>query len=200
MNQPESQGSHPEPTHREYRLVIFVLFYNAIMIVVSCFYHASIFDPVGLLWGFLLLIGGPVAVLIALAEAYRLSLYGSLFTGRGLLPLAAIVSVVLWSLGFWRIGAYCRPKLFGLVAKQNDQRAIEAIRQIEDPNHVCVRGFRYPCCKMPTVGYYRNGALFLVVPSAPGPKDSILFDPNGAVSKEGWEHLAGSWYYYHVSR
>ncbi len=200
MNQPDNHNTAGKPRKHGYGLLVFVLFYNAIMIIVSCFYHTAIMDPWQLLWGLLFTIGGPVIVIAALVELCRLFMRSRLSPLRVLSPVLGILSVVIWSFGFWGIGSYFRPKLFGLVAQKNEQRAIEAIKNMEDPNRVVVRGFRYPYCRMFTDGRYKDGALFLVVPSAPGPKDTILFDPNNVVSKEGWDHLSGPWYYRYDSR
>jgi hypothetical protein len=193
--QPEKPKLADRSRQFAYLLTAFVLVYNAVMAFVSCFYHTSIMDPWLFLWGFLYSIGGPAIVIAAVVRVVWLSVGRRLTPLRALLPVVAVLSVVVWWQGFWSIGEHFRPKLFDLVAESNERRAMDAIKNMEDPNRVIVRNFRYPYCRMFAWGRYEDGALFLVVPSAPGPKDTILFDPNDVVPKEGWDHLSGPWYY-----
>ena len=165
------------------------------MLYMVCLHNSSIFDPWQLIWIPLFLIGGPVSVIISIYLLINLSIQKRLKLQLVFPCVACIISVIIWSFGIAVIGSYFRPKFFQLVAKQNEQKVLKAIKNMKDPNCVYVPGFRYPFCDMSTWGRYKNGALFLIVPNAPGPKDSIIFDPNNTVLKTDCEHLTGPWWY-----
>jgi len=181
---------------RKYWLLIFIIMYNLVNIFISCLYNSVIFDPWQFVWGFLFILAGPLFVIISLI------LFVKVLIERkkedfilALSTIICIISVLIWSFGFWSIGSYFRPKVFKLVAEHNEQQVIKAISNMEDPNRVSVSDFRYPYFHMFTFGRYKDGALFLIVPGGPESNDEIIYDPNNIVLKEGWEHLAGPWYY-----
>jgi hypothetical protein len=180
---------------KKYWLLIFTLFYNAVMLYMICLHNSFIFDPWQLIWVPLFLIGGPVSVIISIYLLLKLSIQKRLKLQLIFPCVACILSVIIWSFG--GIGSYFRPKFFQLVAKQNEQQVLKAIKNMKDPNKVYISGFRYPFCHMSTHGSYKNGALFLIVPNAPGPKDSIIYDPNNTVPKTDCEHLTGPWWYHY---
>ena len=182
---------------RRYWLLIFIIIYNVVNVHVFCFYHAAIFDPWQFIGIFMFIIAGPILGIISII----LIIEGLIKKERDLnfrLSIICLTSVIIWALGVKWIGYYGRHAAFKLVANHNEKQVIEAISNMEDPNRVFVSDFRYPYFRMSTFGRYRDGALFLIVPSAPGPKDTIIYDPNNVVPKGDLEYLTGSWYYHYV--
>ena len=180
---------------RKYWLLIFIIIYNLVNVHVICLYHAAIFDPWQFIWVPLFLIGGPVCGIISII----LIIEDLIKKERSLnfrLSIICLTSVIIWSLGVKWIGIYGRHTAFKLVAEHNEKQVIEAIKNIEDPNRVFVSKFRYPFFYVHAFGPYRDGALFIVLPGAPGLHDSIVYDPNNVVPKEGWEHLSGHFYFH----
>ncbi len=184
---------------RKHWLLTFVIIYNAVNVFVVCLYHTAIFNPWQFIWVPLFLIAGPVFAIISLIILIK-DLIKKKRDLNFRLSIICLTSVIIWSLGIKWISYYGPAMAFKLVAKHNEKQVIKAIKNIKDPNFVIVSRFRYPFFYMSTHGRYSNGALFLIVPSAPGPKDTIIYDPNNVVPKGDLQHLTGPWYYHYTDQ
>ena len=175
---------------RRHWLLTFIIIYNLVNVNVFCLYHAAIFDPRQFIGVSMFIIAGPVFAIISLVILIK-NLIKKKRDSNFRLSIICLASVIVWSLGGRWIDFYGRHLAFKLVENHNKKQVVQAIRNMKDPNNVTVSDFRYPYFRMSTFGRYRNGALFLIVPSAPGIKDSIVYDPNNVVPKKDWEHLSG---------
>jgi hypothetical protein len=165
-----------KPFLRRHWLLTFIIIYNAVNLFVFCLYNAAIFDPWQFIGIFMFLIAGPVFAIVSLIILIK-DLIKKKRDLNFRLSIICLTSVIIWSFGIKWISYYGPTMAFKLVAKHNEKQVIKAIRNMKDPNMVIVSKFRYPYFGMSTFGHYDNGALFLIVSSAPGPKDNIIYDP-----------------------
>ena len=184
---------------RKYWLLIFIIVYNLVNVYVLCLYHTAIFNPWQFIWIFMFIIAGPVFAIISLVILIK-DLIKKKRDLNFRLSIICLTSVIIWGLGVKWIAYYGPTMAFKLVAKHNEKLVKKAISNMDDPNRVYVSGFKYPFFKMGTFGPYKDGALFLMVPSAPGPKDDIIYDPNNIVPKGKLKHLTGPWYYRYAEK
>lgn len=168
------------------------------MFITSSVYHSVIFDPVQFLWAFMYFIFGPIIFVtsIILIILMIIRKEGSRFLF--VIALLCLVLVPVWTFGFWDIGSICRPLMFSLVVKSNTELAEAALNKYPEGEEFTMRDFRYPLCKFPFYArrvYHKDGVLYILVPSGPGPKDTILYDPNNRLDhSRGCQHLRGNWW------
>ncbi len=180
----------------KYVLPIFLGLYVLVMFIVSSVYHSTIMDPAQFLWGFLLFIGGPIMFLASLVIIARRLLRHEIARVTLVTAIMCLVLIPTWTLGFWVIGRSCRPLMFSLVIRSNTEIAESAMKQHPEGETFPIHGFRYPLCKMSVArAYHKDGILFLTVPSGPGPKDTILYDPKKKRDNTGNQPLGGAWWF-----
>lgn len=82
--------------------------------------------------------------------------------------------------------------------------AINFMRKHAPNERINTREFCYPLLSLgPTYAAHSNGVVHVMVPNAPGPKDSLIYVSKGARvpdSPFGLRHLTGSWYYERVQK
>ena len=182
---------------KEYILLVCLAVYVAVMFITSSLYHSVIMDPMQLLWALLLFVAGPVMFVIALVLVVRRVLGKGMSNVTVVAALLCLVLVPTWTFGFWAIGRACRPAMFSLVADANTAIADSAMKENPEGQQFSLHGFRYPCFTLPVPvrARYQDGIFFITVPSGPGPKDTILYDPHKKGDHSMQQHLAGAWWF-----
>ena len=165
--------------------------------MVSSVYHSTIMDPAQFLWAFCLFIAGPIMFLTSLVIAVR-RLMGKAMSGATLATvLLCLILVPTWTLGFWAIGKVCRPIMFSMVAEANTDIAKSEMKENPEGKQFTIHGFRYPLLRLPVPARarHKDGIFFITVPSGPGSKDIIIYDPQDKREHTMHQHLAGAWWF-----
>jgi hypothetical protein len=154
-------------------------------------------DPVQFLWAFMMFIVGPAMFVASIVLIIRKLMHRPVSKASLTVAVLCLVLVPVWTLGFWAIGRMCRPLMFSLVVTSNTQLADNAMRQHPENEVFEVDDFRYPLCRLPFNARARHaeGVFYLTVPSGPGPKDAIVYDPAGKQDHSGHQHLDGAWWF-----
>ena len=180
----------------KYVLPICLGAYVLVMFILSSVYHSTIMEPAQFLWAFMLFIAGPVIFVASLILFIRRLLHRPTSPLTLITALLCLVLIPAWTLGFWVIGKACRPIMFSLVITSNTEIAESAIKDHVEGETFTIHGFRYPLCRLGVArAYHKDGILFLTVPSGPGPKDTILFDPEKKRDHTGHRSLGGAWWF-----
>ncbi|HOS66141.1 MAG TPA: hypothetical protein PK251_15485 [Candidatus Latescibacteria bacterium] len=180
----------------KYTFPIILGLYVIVMFVVSSVYHSTIMDPAQLLWAFVHFIVGPIIFVVSLVIVIRRIIRHEISRPILITAILCLILVPVWTFGFWTIGRYCRPVMFSLVIRSNTEIAETVMKQHPEGEKFTIQGFRYPLCKMMDAdAYHKDGILFLIVPSAPGPKDTIMYDPNRARDHANDQSLGGAWWF-----
>lgn len=182
---------------KKYILPVCLVVYVGIMFMVSSVYHSTIMDPVQFLWALCLFVAGPVMFLASLVIVVRRLICK---TVSGVTLVTAVLCLALvptWTLGFWAIGRACRPVLFSMVADTNTAIAESGMKENPEGEQFTTHGFRYPLMSLPVPAraHHQDGIFFITVPSGPGPKDTILYDPKEKSDHSMHQHLAGAWWF-----
>ena len=180
----------------KYILPIILALYVLVMFIVSSVYHSTIMDPAQFLWAFMLFIAGPIMFVASLVIIIRRVIRHQISRFTLVTAILCLILVPTWTFGFWTIGRYCRPVMFSLVIRSNTEIAESAMKQHPEGETFTIHGFRYPLCRM-GVGraYHKDGILFLTVPSGPGPKDTIMYDPKRTRDHANNQPLGGAWWF-----
>lgn len=196
------------------KITIASVFYCCVMLFVSSFHYATIFDPFTFLWAFCFLLGGPLLVVVSIIFLVRAVRRRSWRPTTLLPPLLCLVIVGVWSFGFWRIGDALRPVVFENVARDNEHLAVSFMQQHPPDTDVEVSGFRYPYFPLfpsrSTTVRHHAGVVSIRVPKAPGTLDFLVYVSPGASLPyaaptedsmgQGFEvkPLTKDWYYVHA--
>jgi hypothetical protein len=182
---------------KKYILLICLAVYVAVMFTTSSLYHSVIMDPMQFLWAFLLFVAGPVMFVIALVLVVRRLLGKGMPAITVVAALLCLVLVPTWTFGFWAIGRACRPAIFSLVADANTAVADSGMKENPEGLQFSLNDFRYPFLRLPIPARARHqdGIFFITVPSGPGPKDTIEYDPQKKGDHSMQQHLAGAWWF-----
>lgn len=183
-------------TYRRYIFPGFLLLHIGIMFALSSLYHSTIFDPMQFLWAFMFFIGGPILIFAAICVII-LRIRGR--TLAGITLATAILCLLLippFSLGFWEMGRVMRPIMFSIVKNSNEHMAKQFMVTTKENVMAELWGFRYPLCRLgtPIRAVHSNDVFVLVLPSGPGPKDRIIYDPRKRTTHDLDERLAEGWY------
>jgi len=166
----------------KYILPICLLAYVLVMFVESTLYHSGIMSPSQLLWDLMLFVAGPVIFVTSIFLLTRKLLGKAIARVSLITALLALVLVPTWSFGFWAIGKMCRPLAFSLVVEHNKRLVEEEMQANPEEETFWIHGFRYPFCGLGGAkARHKNGVFFLIVPSRPGPQDTIIYDPKEAL-------------------
>jgi hypothetical protein len=180
----------------KYILPIFLCLYVLVMFIVSSVWQPIIMHPAVFLWAFMLFIAGPIMFLVSFVIVIRRTLKHTLSTVSLATALLCLVLIPTWTFGFWAIGRFCRPIMFSIVLSTNTQIAESAIRDHPQAERFMIQGFRYPLCRLCVAfAYHKDNVLFITVPSAPGPKDRILYDPEGKKDHARDQLLGGAFWF-----
>ncbi len=178
------------------RLVLTTVFYCFVMLLVSSIYNSTIMDPVQLLWVLCYFLVGPELLITSAVLLVRGVVRHSMRPAQMVATGLSIITVVVWTFGFWRIGELLRPVSFRLVAGENERLAISFMQQHPPDSEVRLSGFRYPYCALGNTRVtHHDGSVFVMVPSGPGPKDSLVYVSQGSKVPDYSKHLTGLWYY-----
>lgn len=170
------------------------------MLLVSSLYNSTFMDPIQLLWVVCYFLVGPVLFITSAILLIRGVVRHSLRPTQMIAPGLSIITVVVWTFGFWQIGELLRPIFFRLVADENERLAVSFMQQNPPDAEVLSSGFRYPFYHL---GWTRvshcGGSVFIMVPSFPGPKDSLVYVSQGSTVPADLQHITGSWFYYRAT-
>jgi hypothetical protein len=181
------------------RILLITALYWFVMLLTSSLYNSVIMDPLQLLWAICLFIVGPILLICSSVILIRALWRRPIAPKKIAVTGFAIVTVLVWSFGFWKIGATLRPVFFRLIAGENERLALSVIQQNPPDTRLWMTGFRYPYFDLgTTLVYHHEGSVFIMIPSAPGEKDSLVYLPPGSQLSEDFEHLIGPWYYDNV--
>ena len=165
--------------------------YVGIMFYISSLYNSVIMEPIQLIWAFFFLFVGPLLLIISAVKIFS---WRKISLSRKVLYSASIIMVLLWSFFGGYIGQCLRPIAFSYVVNSNSELAEQFMMKIPENESKRLVGFRYPYFKMFAPASHSNGVLKIVVPSAPGPKDTIIYDPNSNVNHRNLINLHGQWW------
>ena len=182
---------------KRYILPACLVVYVGVMFMVSSVYHSTIMDPAQFLWAFCLFIAGPVIFLTSVVIVVR-KLVGKPMSAVTLATALLCLGLVpTWTFGFWAIGRTCRPVMFSMVVDANTAIAELGMKDNPEGEQFTVHGFRYPLLRLPVPARARHqdGIFFITVPSGPGPKDTILYDPQERRDHSMHQHLARAWWF-----
>lgn len=174
----------------------FLLLHVGVMFAMSSLYHSTIFDPLQFIWAFMFFIGGPILMIVALC-VILLRVRGRRLKGITLTAAAlCLLLIPSFSLGFWEIGRIMRPIMFSTVKATNEQMARRFMMTTKENTTGELPGFRYPFVRLgvQALALHSNGVFVLMLPSGPGPKDRVIYDPDRKGAHDGDERLVDGWY------
>jgi hypothetical protein len=87
--------------------------------------------------------------------------------------------------------------MFSMVAEGNTILAESKMKENPEGEHFPLHGFRYPLLRLPVPAraQHQGGIFLITIPSGPGPKDTILYDPREKRDHAEHQHLAGAWWF-----
>ena len=155
------------------------------MLFVSSCHLGTIFDPVLFVWAFCLFVGGPVLFIISVNLLGR-SIRRRLFRPANLIPpLLCLVTVAVWTAGFWRIGDLTRPIVYRCVVKGNERLAVSFMKQHPPDTDIQMSGFCYPYFELspsgPTTVSHHAGVVSILVPRGPSTLDYLVYVSPGSL-------------------
>ena len=179
------------------KIAIITGLYCFVMLLMSSLYNGGIMDPMEFLWGACYFLVGPVLLITSLFVLVRGFIRRSIRPAMIAATGFSIIAVVVWTRGYWQIGGLLRPLFFRLVASENERLAISFMKEHPPDADASIRGFHYPCFPLgETRVSHHGGSVYVMIPSAPGPKDSLVYVSADSARPEDLQHNTGRWYYY----